>query len=75
MSFNPYKRLLGLLPQRPLQVGDIVAVDNGVCDIELPGGGTVKGRGTGYAVGTRVFVRDGLIEGEAPSLTLVEIDI
>ena len=75
MSFNPYRKLLGLLPQRPLQVGDIMAADSGVYDIELPGGGMVKGRGTGYAVGARVFVRDGLIEGEAPALTLVEIDI
>lgn len=74
MSYNPYSRLLGLLPQRPLQVGDVISVDNGVCTIELPGGGRETARGEA-ALNDRVFFRDGNIEGPAPDLTFVSIDV
>ena len=39
---NPYKSLLGLLPQRPLQVGAVQSVDAGVAIVELPGGGVIR---------------------------------
>lgn len=71
---NPFKRLLNLLPQRPLQVGTVASISNGVATITLPGGGQVQARGNA-STGARVFVRDGVIEGAAPSLTYVEIDV
>lgn len=71
---NPFKALLGLLPGRPLQVGDVVAVDGGVATIEMPGGGLAQARGAA-TVGQRVFFRDGAIEGLAPALTLELIDV
>ncbi len=74
MSYNPYTRLLGLLPQRPLQVGNVLAVDNGVCLIELPGGGRESARGEAV-VNDRVFFRDGLIEGPAPDLPFEDINV
>lgn len=74
MAFNPYKKLLGLLPQRPLQVGDVIAFDNGIATIELPGGGQEQARGD-VAIGDRVFFRDGLVEGPAPTLTVEEIEV
>lgn len=74
MSTNPFKRLLGLLPQRPLQVGTVIGVSGGVATIELPGGGRDQARGAA-SVGQRVFFRDGAIEGTAPALTYLEIDV
>ena len=38
------------------------------------GAGTLRARGDA-ALGDVVFVRDGVIEGPAPSLTLVTIDV
>lgn len=73
-TYNPYKRLLGLLPTTPLQVGDVVAVDNGVATLQMPGGGTITARGAA-TVGARVFFRDGVIEGPAPTLTFVTVDV
>lgn len=74
MSTNLYRRLRGLFPDAPLQVGDVISVSNGTAVIELPGGARVNARGTATA-GQRVFFRDGVIEGQAPDLTLVEIEV
>lgn len=71
---NPYRILKNLLPDAPLLVGDVVAVSDGTATIELPDGGRVQGRGAA-TVGQRVFVRDGVIEGEAPSLTVEIIEV
>lgn len=74
MFKNAYARLLGLLPQRPLLVGTVVGVDNGVATIELPGGGTDHARGD-VSVGQHVFFRDGNVESVTAALTDVEYDI
>ena len=70
---NLYKRLLGLLPNAPLQVGDVTSVDGGVATISLPGGGVATARGD-VTAGDRVFFRDSVIEGPAPNLTLEVIE-
>jgi hypothetical protein len=71
---NLYRALLDLLPSRPLQVGDVTAVSGGVATITLPGGGVAQARGD-VTVGARVFFRDDVIEGPAPSLTVEVIDV
>jgi hypothetical protein len=42
--------------------------------VALPGGGLIRARGSA-AIGQKVFVRDDVIEGVAPSLTLEIIEI
>lgn len=74
MFRNPYTRLIGLLPTRPLLVGDVLSVTDGVAVIEQPGGGISRARGAA-TVGQRVFFRDGAIEGLAPDLTVVSYDV
>ena len=71
---NPYRQLMDILPQRPLQVGDVVQVDAGTALVELPGGGRLTARGDA-TVGQRVFVRDGVIEGAAPALPIENIEV
>ena len=71
---NLYHQFLALLPPRPLQVGTVTAVAGQLCTVQLPGGGVLQARGDA-AVSDRVFVRDGLIEGLAPALTLVQIEV
>jgi hypothetical protein len=71
---NIYRVFLDLLPARPLQVGTITALDGEVATVELPGGGLLTARGGG-AVGEPVFVRDGVIEGEAPAMPVEIIEI
>jgi hypothetical protein len=71
---NPYALLRELLPESPLQVGTVSAIGNGVASISLPGGGVAQARGEA-TVGDKVFFRGGAIEGPAPSLPLVEIDV
>lgn len=71
---NLFKAFLDLLPGRPLQVGTVSAIADGVATVTLPGGGVLQARGNA-AAGQRVFVRDGLIEGPAPELPFVEIEV
>lgn len=68
---NIYRQFLDLLPKLPLEVGDVTAIAAGVATITLPGGGLIQARGEA-TVGQRVFVRDGVIEGPAPTLTYVD---
>lgn len=71
---NPFARLLALLPNPPLLVGDVIAVDNGIATIQLPGGGRLQARGDA-ALGDRVFFRNGVIEGPAPVLPIELIEV
>jgi len=52
----------------------VIDVATGVVTVQLPGGGLIKARGTS-TVGARVFVRDDVIEGAAPSLPVEIIEI
>lgn len=71
---NIYKQFMDLQSPKPLEVGTVAFVVNGVATIDLPGGGRLQARGSAQA-GQRVFVRDGVIEGEAPSLTYTQAEV
>jgi len=74
MSTNPYARLRRLTPAAPLLSGTVTAEVAGTFTIELPGGSTVQARGVA-SVGDTVFVRAGLIESQAPAVTLTVIEV
>lgn len=71
---NPFRQFLELLPSRPLQVKTVASVLGEVAVVDLPGGGSIQARGQA-TVGMRVWVRDGVIEGEAPALTYVSATV
>ncbi|MQR02316.1 hypothetical protein [Glaciimonas soli] len=71
---NPYKVLLGLLPNPPLMVGTVIAVDGGTVTFQLPGGGITQARGDAI-INTQVFIRDGVIEGAAENLPIEIIEL
>ncbi len=71
---NLYKQFLDLLPPRSLQVATVLAVSDGTATVQLPGGGVFQARGAA-TVDQKVFVRDGLIEGVAPSLPVVTAEV
>lgn len=71
---NLYKRFQRLLPNPPLRVGTVVAYANGVAEIEESGGGRTLARGEA-SINDRVFFRDGVIEGPAPSLSVEVIEV
>lgn len=74
MLSNPYTALLQLLPTSPLEVGTVSAIAGDLATVGLPGGGSIQARGSA-GVGDRVFVRGGLIEGPAPSLSYVSAEV
>lgn len=73
--WNPYKRLLGLLPRRPRLIGTVLAVDDGTALVQQLGGGTQRVVGGGLAEGDKVFFRDGAVEGPAPDLPEISIEL
>ena len=71
---NLYRELLEIMPAQALQVGVVQSIADGTATVELAGGGIVRARGNA-TVDQTVYVRDGVIEGTAPTLTVVSIDI
>jgi len=71
---NLFREFQKLIPSAPLLVGTVTAIDGQIRIVTLPDGATIRARGEG-AVNAKVFVRDGKIEGPAPSLAVVQITI
>ena len=71
---NAYSKLLNLLPNYPLLVGHVVAINGDTCILTLLDGGVITARGVGV-VGAAYYVRNGLIESASPDLVLSEIII
>ena len=74
MSTNLFARIKALLPGAPLLVATVVSSSAGVSVVELPGGSRLTVRGSA-SVSTKVFMRAGNIEGPAPNLSEVDIDV
>jgi hypothetical protein len=71
---NVYARFLSVLPKTPLLVGTVVSNYGENSIMSLIGGGVIAARGTG-TVGQNYYVRNGVIETQAPNLTAFEIVI
>lgn len=72
---NLYQQFRGLLPRAPLLVGTVAAVTGSEARITTPDGAIYTARGVA-TVGDTVYFRPGAgIEGEAPALTAVVIEL
>lgn len=71
---NLFAEFRALIPVAPLYAGAVTAVVDGVATVELPDGAILRARGAA-TLGQTVWVRDGLIEGVAPALPFVEIEV
>lgn len=69
---NLLQAFLSLSPGQPLLVGEVSSIANEIRTVTLPDGSTIAAKGSGD-VGHTVFVRDGQIQGAAPSLDIVSI--
>ena len=71
---NAYRRLIALLPETPTDIGEVTATGADGCTVLLLTGERANVRGSA-SVGALVYVRDGAIQGPAPSLATVEIEV
>jgi len=71
---NFYAQFKRLFPDPVLLAGTVTAYSDGYATVQLPDGGLAKVRGTAD-IGDHVFIRDGLIEGPAPVLTSIVIEV
>lgn len=75
MTINLYRQLRELLPEPALAVATVAAEHaDGTTTVQYPGGSQQRVRGVAD-VGQRVFVRAGVIEGVAPALDAVTIEV
>lgn len=73
---NPFARLNNLLPKPLLLIGTVVAhLTDGRSSVEMLDGHIMIARGQSVAVGNQAFVRDGVIEGQAPGLAFYVIEV
>lgn len=73
---NPWKEFRGLLPEPPLYVVEVLAHNtDGTSTVAFPTGDSFAVRGQGVAIGSFVFVRDGVIEGEAPAVAPITLEV
>jgi len=77
MDRNLWAKFVRLLPSSPLLVGTVQSHNSdGTSTIVLPdGNSTLRARGQGVAVNSKAFVKDGVVQGEAPNLPVTQIDI
>lgn len=71
---NPLKALRELTAGPPLLTGTVTWTDGTSTQLTLPGGAVITVRGTA-PIGTAVYHRGGAIEGEAPDLPGVDIEV
>lgn len=71
---NIYRRFSDLTGRPVRTVGTCISAAFGECVIQYPGGGTITVQGAG-TVGQAYFVRDGRLDGEAPELPALEIEV
>ncbi len=75
---NVWAQFVALSSPPQLLVGEVLAHrtdGSGTSLIELPGGGHLVASGQSVAVGQMAFVRAGKVEGQAPSLPTLEIEV
>lgn len=76
---NPIVQLKDLLEEPGLAIATVVSSHaDGTKTVEYPGGQQQRVRASaslGIANGSKAFVRDGMIEGEAPALSSVSSSI
>jgi hypothetical protein len=71
---NLFKRFSDLTGRNLRTVGVCINADFGECTLQYPGGSVVRVKGVG-TLGTRYFVLDGKLDGEAPALASLEIEV
>ena len=71
---NAYRRLIALLPETPTDIGEVIGTGADGCTVQLLTGDRASVRGSA-TVGALVYVRDGAIQGPAPVLATVEIEV
>lgn len=75
---NVWAQFVALSSPPQLLVGEVLAHrtdGSNTSLIELPGGGHLVASGQSVAVGQMAFVRAGKVEGQAPSLPTLEIEV
>jgi hypothetical protein len=70
--FIAFRQVAGLMPLRT--VATVISASFGRCVVEYPNGARAEVRGAGTP-GNRYFIFDGRLDGDAPTLATLEIEV
>ena len=65
---NIWKQFQQLQKTADLRVGEIISIDGAESVMQDAGGNQFRAIGTSVPVGSKAFVKDGIITGQAPDL-------
>ena len=75
-SGNLWMLFKGVTEQSAQQIATVLARNGNSYDVQVLGGGiSVATSSAAYEIASKVFIRDGIITGEAPDLPYTEIDV
>lgn len=75
MATNLWARFRRLIADSPTVIVTVATVNaDGTSVVTTVGGGTMRVIGTSVAAGSKAFVRDGAVIGEAPNLPYYELE-
>jgi hypothetical protein len=66
---NPWKRFSGLSYRAEFRIGTVVSTSGNESTLEDAAGNQFVAFGTSVSIGLKAYVRDDIIQGEAPTLT------
>jgi len=76
VATNLFTKFKSLLPKTSMEVVTVQAINtNGTSTVVTANGGTARVMGDTVPVGTKAFIKDGQIQGEAPTLTYYELEV
>jgi hypothetical protein len=74
MATNLYKQFKDIFPDAPLLIGTVTLIDGKHRIVTLPDGNTVRAIGE-FDLNKSVFVKESIIQGEAPVLPVYTINV
>lgn len=76
MSRNLWAQFKRLNPDAPLLVATVTAHNaDGTSTVQFPDGGSTRVASQDVAINDKAFIREGRIEGEAPDLPVVNVQV
>ena len=74
-TINFWRKFKNIFPDSPTIFGKVTAIAAGRSTVQTPAGGILTALGDSVPVGQNAYVKDGVIQGQAPQLPHYDIEV